>query len=154
MWNGEKNLNCTFDLSDTFIRWVQWLFTKMLVTRVLILLTSISLISESVLSFSNYRKTNSFSRKIKPTGIGRKSKHKKYLGRFNCIKLLMYFPFILAYDQINQFYKKLGKKHSYSEIGVTVIKNNICIFIVWRAFRKNWRQFWGSRNKCFKNQRK
>ena len=100
-------------------------------TRVLILLTSISLISESVLSFSNYRKTNSFSRKIKTTDIGRKSKHKKYLGRFNDIYQIidMYFPFMLAYDQINQFYKKLGKKHSYSEIGGTVI-NNIRSFII------------------------
>ena len=135
---------------STFIRWVQWLFTQMLMTRVLILLTSISLISESVLSFSNYRKTNSFSRKIKTTDIGRKSKHKKYLGRFNDIYQIidMYFPFMLAYDQINQFYKKLGKKHSYSEIGGTVI-NNIRSFIIWWAFRKNWWQFWGPGNKCF-----
>ena len=93
----------------------------MLLSRVLILLTSILLISESVFSFSNHRKTISFSRKIKPTDIGRNNKHKKYLGKLSFMNL-WYLILILGYDQINQFYKALEKKHSFAEIGETTIK--------------------------------
>ena len=34
---------------------------------------------------------------------------------------------ILAYDQINQFYKALEKKHSFSEIGETIFATLHCI---------------------------
>ena len=100
-------------------------------SRVLILLTNILLISESVLSLSNRRKTISFSRKIKPSGIGR-SKHKKYLGSL-IESVHVFMPsfrihiLILAYDQINQFYKALEKKHSFSEIGETIFATLRCV---------------------------
>ena len=101
-------------------------------SRVLILLTDILLISESVLSLSNQRKKPiSFSRKIKPSGIGR-SKHKKYLGSL-IESVHVFMPsfrihiLILAYDQINQFYKALEKKHSFSEIGETIFATLHCI---------------------------
>ena len=97
-------------------------------SRVLILLNNILLISESVLSFSNQRKKPiSFSRKIKPSGIGR-SKHKKYLGLLSLFKPSFgIYILILAYDQINQFYKALEKKHSFSEIGETIFATLHCI---------------------------
>ena len=89
-------------------------------SRVLILFTNILLISESVLSFSNHRKNISFSRKIKPSGIGR-SKHKKYLGSLSLfLPNFRIYILILAYDQINQFYKALENKHSFCEIGETM----------------------------------
>ena len=84
---------------------------------ILVSLSSLLRISETIPYFSHDQKAKRLTRDIEHFDIQRGKKHKEYLGELFKMSYKYYAAPNYGYDKINNFYKALEKKHSFSKIG-------------------------------------